>query len=188
MKTGERERGLELRGARVVLRSPRAGDEREFVELRRASRAFLAPWEASGADHDPFGPERFQRFLARRRACQRFVLRRCEGGAFAGKLVGALSLTRIDAAARSAQVGFWVGAEHTRRGYMSEALGLVERWAALERGLARLEAQVLPDNSASLALLEKLGYRRDSTATPLVRAVAGREREHELWLRELPQP
>jgi ribosomal-protein-alanine N-acetyltransferase len=184
MKTGERERGLELRGARVVLRSPRAGDEREFVELRRASRAFLAPWEASGADHDPFGPERFQRFLARRRSSQRFVLRRCQDGA----LVGALSLTRIELVARSAQVGFWVGAEHTRRGYMSEALGLVERWAALERGLARLEAQVLPDNSASLALLEKLGYRRDSTATPLVRAVAGREREHELWLRELPQP
>lgn len=175
---------LELRGVRVVLRSPRASDEREFVELRRASRAFLAPWEASGGDHDPFGPERFQRFLARRSSSQRFVLRRGDDGT----LVGAVSLTRIDSAARSAQLGFWVGEEHTRRGYMSEALELVERWAALERGLARLEAHVLPDNGASLALLEKLGFRRDSTATPLVRDVAGRKREHELWLRCLPQP
>ena len=178
---------LELRGACVALSAPSAGDEREFVELRRASRAFLAPWEASGGDHDPFGPERFQRFLARRRSSQRFVLRRCEGGALAGKLVGALSLTRIDPVARSAQVGFWVGEEHTRRGYMSEALALVERWAADERALAVLEAQVLPENSASRALLEKLGYRREATTTPLVRAVAGREREHELWLRYLPR-
>lgn len=174
---------LELRGACVALSAPSAGDEREFVELRRASRAFLAPWEASGGDHDPFGPERFQRFLARRGSSQRFVLRRCQDGA----LVGALSLTRIEPVARSAQLGFWLGEAHTRRGYMSEALALVERWAAAERGLAVLEAQVLPENSASRALLGKLGYRREATTTPLVRAVAGREREHELWLRYLPQ-
>ena len=37
---------LAAEGERVVLRAPARADEGEFLALRRASREFLAPWEA----------------------------------------------------------------------------------------------------------------------------------------------
>lgn len=168
----------ELRGPLVELRAPQAGDEAEFVALRRASRDFLAPWEATPSSHDPFGPERFRRFVRRTANRRRFLVRRRDDGA----LVGAVSLTDIERERRCATLGFWVGAEHARQGLMGEALGLVLAWSASALRIERVHAYVLPENAASLALLRKCGFVLEAFA-PRHRVVAGRLRDHELWTR-----
>ena len=42
------------RGSRVFLRSPEAGDRREFVALMRSSRSFHRPWASAPTDDDRF--------------------------------------------------------------------------------------------------------------------------------------
>jgi ribosomal-protein-alanine N-acetyltransferase len=165
-----------LRGARVELCEPNWSDEAEFVGLRLASRDFLAPWEATLEGLDPFGPERFRRFMVRGPTRRRFLIRSRERGG----LVGALSFSEVDRARRSATVGYWIGAEHARQGLMSEALALGLAWARSELALERIDAYVLPENNASIALLIRCGFALDALV-PRYRVVAGRMRDHERW-------
>ena len=48
-----------------------------------------------------------------------------------------------------------------RRGVATRALWLCSRYAFEEHGLARLEVTVHPGNEASLALAERVGFRRE---------------------------
>lgn len=169
-----------LYGPRVLLRAPEPSDESEFVALRLASREFLAPWEATSSSHDPFGPERFRRFVLRSSDRRRFLLHRRDDG----RLAGALSLSRIDRVRRCAAIGFWIGAQHARQGLMGEALSLLLAWSESGLGLERVDAYALPENAASIALLRKCGFSFEATA-PDHRVVAGRSRDHELWTCEL---
>src|SRR2546426_112816 len=55
-------------GRRVFLRYPTARDRGEFMGLKRASRRFLSPWEATPTNGlDTFGPLYYARFLKNRR-------------------------------------------------------------------------------------------------------------------------
>jgi len=167
-------------GTRVALFDPSWSDEGEFVELRLASRAFLAPWEATIDGEDPFRVERFRRFMQRGARRRRFLIRRND----TGELVGAVSLSEIDRDAHSAIVGYWIGAAHARQGFMSEALGLALEIARSELGVARVTAFVLPENAPSRALLSKLGFSLE-LVEPRHQIVAGVMRDHERWARTL---
>lgn len=59
--------------------------------------------------------------------------------------------------AQSAYLGYWVGAPYTRRGYMTEALPLALSHAFLALGLHRVEANIMPTNRPSLALVRRPG-------------------------------
>jgi ribosomal-protein-alanine N-acetyltransferase len=155
-------------------------DEAEFVALRLASRGFLEPWEATLDGLDPFGPERFQRFMARGPTRKRFLIR----SRASGSLMGALSFSELDRAAHSSTVGYWIGVDYARQGLMSEALALAVDWGALELQLERIDAFVLPENAPSIALLRKCGFALASLV-PRYRIVAGRMRDHERWTRSL---
>lgn len=170
----------EAERVRVELRAPNWSDEAEFVELRRASRAFLERWEATLDGEDPFGVERFRRFMQRGLRRRRYLIRRIA----TGELVGAVSLSEIDREARSAILGYWIGAAHARQGLMSEALALVLDVASKEFDLVRVVALVLPENEPSRALLRKLGFEFEAIE-PRHRIVAGVMRDHERWVRAL---
>lgn len=61
----------------------------------------------------------------------------------------------------SCQVGYRMDKGHTGKGYCTEALraGINIMFNDLE--LHRIEALVLPDNSASIAILENLGFKKE---------------------------
>ncbi|MFN2388785.1 MAG: GNAT family N-acetyltransferase [Actinomycetota bacterium] len=58
-----------------------------------------------------------------------------------------------------AEIGYEIEPEHRKRGYASEASRAMFWWAA-ERGVASFRASVAPDNQASLALVQRLGFHR----------------------------
>ena len=66
-----------------------------------------------------------------------------------------------DVFAHSAEIGYWLGAEHWGRGYATEALIAASDYAFSELDLLRLEAGVFSSNPASARVLEKAGYRRE---------------------------
>jgi len=76
-------------------------------------------------------------------------------------LLGTCTLWQLDEANRRSEIGFALGRRHWGQGLMSEALGTLFDFAFGDLGLRRLEADVDPENKASISLLEKLGFRRE---------------------------
>jgi RimJ/RimL family protein N-acetyltransferase len=77
------------------------------------------------------------------------------------RVVGTCTLFRLDTDNGRAEVGFALGREHWKLGYMSEALPALLVFAFESLGLRRLEADVDPRNRASIRLLERLGFRKE---------------------------
>jgi len=59
------------------------------------------------------------------------------------------------------EVGYLLAPAARGRGVMTRALRLVVAWAFAELGVARVQAFAALDNAASLALLDRLGFRRE---------------------------
>lgn len=78
-----------------------------------------------------------------------------------GKLIGKISLYLYSEQNRRAETGYILNRRHWGRGLMTEALGAVLDFAFDELMLHRIEADVDPKNSASLALLSKFGFVRE---------------------------
>lgn len=61
-------------------------------------------------------------------------------------------------------VGYELHGKVEGKGYMTEALRAVFTWGWREMDLNRIEAGVHPNNSASLKLLQRLGFQREGLA------------------------
>ena len=166
-------RAVEI-GERVFLRRPTARDRDEFLALVRASRRLHRRWVAP-----PATPARFAEYLGRVRMPNRVGLLVCrrEDGA----IVGVVNVSEIvRGALQSAYLGYYGSAAHAGRGYLTEGLALVLRHAFRHLGLHRLEANVQPGNRPSLALVRRLGFRREGFS-PRYLKVRGRWRDHQRW-------
>ena len=76
-------------------------------------------------------------------------------------LVGTVTLYGWDRAHRRAEIGFLLGRAHWGRGLASEAVRAALAFGFSEMDLHRVEADVDPENAASLALLARLGFREE---------------------------
>ena len=159
---------------RVYLRPPDPDDQDEFVALARASAELHHPWYSM-----PVTPEGFRAYLAKlsQPTTEGFLVCLRDGGALAG-------VVTIDSIIRgrfqSASVSYAAFAPATGRGYMSEGLGQVLRYAFCELRLHRLEANIQPANQASLRLAGRLGFRKEGYA-PAMLFIDGSWRDHERW-------
>jgi ribosomal-protein-alanine N-acetyltransferase len=78
-----------------------------------------------------------------------------------GQLIGTCVLFRINRQNRNAELGYILNRKYWGKGLMTEALTCLLNHAFDTLDLHRLEADTDPDNSASLAVLEKLGFQRE---------------------------
>ncbi|MFJ8018440.1 GNAT family N-acetyltransferase [Streptomyces sp. NPDC096339] len=87
-----------------------------------------------------------------------FAVRLGEGG----PLVAAVGVHVHEAfGEKSYEVGYWATKEHRGRGYMTEAVTAVARWAFTELGAVRLEWRAEVGNDGSRAVAEKAGFRME---------------------------
>jgi ribosomal-protein-alanine N-acetyltransferase len=159
---------------RVLLRAPTRADEREFLALMRMSRAFHRPWATAPTDE-----ERFAAYLAdaRRPDFEALLVCRREDDA----IIGFFNVSQIvRRRLQSAYLGYAAGAPFAGKGYMREGLELVLRHVFTDMRLHRLEANIQPDNHASLALVRGAGFRREGFS-PRYLKIGGRWRDHERW-------
>ena len=75
--------------------------------------------------------------------------------------VGSIGLNHIFAPARRASLGYELKKSSWGHGYATEAVRAVVDFAHGSLGLHRLEASVVPENAASLRVLEKSGFQRE---------------------------
>jgi ribosomal-protein-alanine N-acetyltransferase len=81
---------------------------------------------------------------------------------------------------QSAYVGYWIGSAHSGQGYMTEGLALAVAHAFDTLGLHRLEANIMPSNAPSKALVRRLGFHQEGFS-PRYLEIAGRWEDHERW-------
>lgn len=77
------------------------------------------------------------------------------------ELIGSVTLFHPDFTHRRAEIGYALGRDYWRQGYMRETLQAVLNYAFAELNLHRLEADVDPRNAASVRTLERLGFQRE---------------------------
>ncbi len=171
-------------GDTVVLRVPQMSDYAEWAALREASREFLTPWEPTWPPDD-LTRASYRRRIKRYAEDQRsdlayplFVFRKSDN-----VLVGGLTLANIRrGCAQAGNLGYWMGAAHSRRGYMTAAVKAVIPFAFETLRLHRVEAACIPANIASIRLLEKTGFRREGFAREYL-CIDGAWQDHLLYAR-----
>jgi RimJ/RimL family protein N-acetyltransferase len=81
----------------------------------------------------------------------------------ASKIVGSIGLFHADWEVRSTEIGYGVHEAERGKGYATEALGAVARWALTAGGIQRTWLTANTDNVASVRVAEKAGFRREGT-------------------------
>ncbi|HUN30692.1 MAG TPA: GNAT family N-acetyltransferase [Trebonia sp.] len=81
----------------------------------------------------------------------------------ADRIVGSISLFHTDWEVRSAEIGYGVRGEERGKGYATEALAAVSRWALSAGGIQRAWLTANTDNLASVRVAEKAGFTREGT-------------------------
>jgi len=159
---------------RVFLRSPTEGDLREFIALNCASTHFHR-----GLISPPTQPTEFVDYLGRCRRADTACFLICRTADAA--IVGTINLSQIFRGGfQNAYLGYYIGAPYAGRGYMTEALKLVVKYAFADLKLHRLEANIQPGNSASIALVKRAGFSREGFSRRYLK-ICGRWRDHERW-------
>ena len=177
-----RRRSVSILTARLSLRLPEHRDFREWAKLRHESKAFLSPWEPIWAP-DHLSRASFtnrvywsQRALKNGNAVPLFVFHK-----EAGQLVGAITLDNIRRGpSQVGTIGYWVGQQYARQGFMSEAIIAMVAHAFGALDLSRVESACLPDNVASRGVLEKAGFKYEGVAQSYIQ-INGRWRNHVLY-------
>jgi ribosomal-protein-alanine N-acetyltransferase len=162
-------------GSRRVTLRPLAGrDQSEFLDLVGASLDLHRPWMSL-----PATPQGFQAYLARYERPDEESLLICLRGT--GAIAGMVNINSIIRGRfQSGSLAYAAFAPTAGQGYMSEGLDLVLRHAFERLRLHRLEAQIQPDNHASLKLVRRNGFREEGYSPDLL-FIDGAWRDHEQW-------
>jgi len=171
-----------VRGEGVFLRPPEMRDFEVWAGLRERSRAFLTPWEPTWPGDD-LTRAAFRRRL--RRQAQEIendesypflIFREADE-----VLVGGLTLGQIRrGVAQGTTLGYWMGAPHAGKGFMSRAVRAAVTFAFATLRLHRIEAACLPNNEPSVRLLERCGFKREGLARAYLR-INGIWQDHLLY-------
>jgi ribosomal-protein-alanine N-acetyltransferase len=77
-------------------------------------------------------------------------------------LIGTIGFWRINAEHHRAELGYMLSAEHHRMGYMQDAFVEVLSYGFVIMKLHSIEANVNPENHASIKILERNGFVREA--------------------------
>jgi len=159
---------------RVTLRLLTGADQGEFLDLAAASAGLHHPWMSL-----PATPREFQAYFRRfdHVTAEGLVICLRETGAMAG-VVNINNIIR--GRFQNGSLAYAAFAPAAGRGYMSEGLGLVLRYAFEQLRLHRLDAQIQPGNHASVRLVQRLGFRNEG-CSPALLFIDGAWRDHERW-------
>jgi ribosomal-protein-alanine N-acetyltransferase len=97
------------------------------------------------------------------------------------ELVGGVSLSNVVRGAwHNCTVGYWLAAGATGKGHATRALRLALGFAFVYAELHRVQAAVIPTNTASLAVVRRVGMRLEGRALRYLH-IGGRWHDHDIF-------
>lgn len=159
---------------RVFIRKPAEVDCQELLSLAQRSREFYFPWVFPALKQ-----EEWIKYIDR-----------CQNENFQGllichlgnkKIVGVVNLSQIFYGTfQNAYLSYYVDVDFAGQGLMSEGVRLAINYAFNTLKLHRLEANIQPDNQASINLVKQLGFTKEGFS-PKYLKINGEWRDHERW-------
>ena len=162
------------RGKKVYLRRLKPEDLAEFTTKSRASRKFH-----KNLVSPPLERRGFEEYLERNEseASECFLICRISDDAIAGTI----NLSQIFRGVfQNAYLGYLLFEKFTGSGLMTEAVELILKFAFKTLNLHRVEANVQPENIASIAVLRRANFTQEGFS-PKYLKIGGRWRDHERW-------
>lgn len=151
-----------------MLRPLVPADFPQWREVRRRNHDWLTKWEPSRLPGQPDVVEDRQAFAVRCSARQR---ERQMGAGYAfgifveGYFAGEMNISSIQRGPfQNAYVGYWIDEARAGKGYTPESVVVVCQFAFEEIHLHRLQIAIIPRNTASRRVVEKLGIRDEGIA------------------------
>ena len=171
-----------LDGFRVYARPPRLSDWAQWADVRGDNKLILMPkeprWPSDALTEEFFG---------KRVARQTRNWHEDRGYSFllflndTDTLIGGVNINNVcRGAAQYASLGYWLDHRHQGAGYMTEALRLVISHGFTHLRLHRFNAGCLPENTKSIKVLERLGFKEEGFARSYLE-IGGEWRDHNLY-------
>ena len=157
-------------------------DAADLIAANSASQDYHLPWVTSFTDQTGF-----DNWFARGLTGPNVGLVAREVAS--NEVVGVVNINEIVAGAfQSAYLGYYGMPNFARTGLMTEAVRAAVVYAFSELGLHRVEANVQPGNTASIALVRRLGFKQEGFS-PRYLSINGEWRDHERWalLADMPR-
>ncbi len=154
-------------GHRLILRKPNSDDLEKIKELYEKSISIHTPWA--------YAPENYQTYLEQE---NRYFVCLSE----TGDIVGTFNISGIVRGYfQSAYLGYEVFNPHQGKGYMSEGIKLLLKEAFETLKLHRLEANIQPENTASIRLVSKAGFTKEGFSKHYLKVGGIEWKDHERW-------
>jgi len=165
---------LSLKGFRVRIQTPEEADKEAFLAAMQDSIGLHYPWVSAPKDQ-----KSWQRYMNRLKRVNEagFLVKSLQDGEICG--VVNLNIITYEALC-SAHVSYFGVAAQAEKGYMKEGLIQVIRHAFTDLGLHRLEANIQPDNHASIALAQSTGFQYEGFSPRLLK-INNVWCDHERW-------
>lgn len=172
---------MKLVGEQIYLRLYKTSDAGELTNLHTRNREFFQRVS-------PLIPETFYTEEHQKIRIEQTLKKIDEGQLYAfgiflkatDKLIGDISLNQIIRGdLQSCYTGFTLDKEYNGKGYTTEALQLAVDFAFRELKLHRIEAGAMPDNTASIRVLEKGGFKKEGLAKENLK-INGKWTDHQI--------
>ena len=170
-----------LRSGRIGLRPLSLRDARPWREVRARNSEWLTPWEATVPPGDTTAPATFRAMVRDLRHQARAGRAMPFAVTVDDVFVGQLTVSNIvGGSARWAQIGYWIDQKYAGHGVIPTAVAMAVDHCLFEAGLHRVEIAIRPENTASLRVVQKLGFTEFGYA-PRYLHIDGAWRDHRLF-------
>ncbi|MCL2471681.1 MAG: GNAT family N-acetyltransferase [Propionibacteriaceae bacterium] len=173
-----------LRYGRLMLAPFRRRDIDEVALVRTRNISWLSPWDATAPNAQSafVSAERRIRFMwdqASHGLSLPWLLRWSHQGRH--PVIGQCTVSNIVyGSAQSASIGYWIDKRYAGRSITPTAVALATDYAFFSVGLHRMEICIRPENTPSLRVVEKLGFRYEGRRLKYIH-IAGAWRDHEVF-------
>lgn len=164
--------GLRLYGRRVLLRPLTTSDFPAWSEVRRRNRDWLTPWEPTRPASQVDPADSRDAFAAR---CGIRERERANGTGYSfglfvdASFAGEVNLANVQRGPiQTGTVGYWIDQQRAGHGYVAEGVVVLMRYAFDELRLHRLEVCIVPRNTNSRRVMEKLQLRDEGVAVRML--------------------
>jgi [ribosomal protein S5]-alanine N-acetyltransferase len=171
-----------LAAGAVKLQQLRRRDARAWSSVQSANQEWLRPWDATIPPESREVLPTFRQMASRLRVEARSGRTLPYAIWFRRQLVGQVTVSGISGGSlRAAHIGYWIDQRFAGLGIMPSSVALTSRYCLEELGLHRLEIAICPENSRSLRVVEKLGFRPEGIREKYLH-INGQWRDHAIFV------
>lgn len=145
---------------RLLIRMVRKSDAEDIYEIcRRPETSVFSLWSPHQSLRETKDFIAFQISRYRRRECMFFAVEEKASG----RVIGTCSYVSMDRDYKIAEIGYSILSDLWNRGFATETADALCAYAFNRIGVQRVFARVLPQNTASAHVLQKLGFAYEGT-------------------------